>query len=48
MEFDQPLPIDAVLPALTAALGARNVAVLVAPPGAGKILKITLPDEGDD
>ena len=29
MQFDQPLPIDAVLPELTATLDARNVAVLV-------------------
>src|SRR6267142_534346 len=29
-----PLPIDAALPELTAALSARNAAVLVAPPGA--------------
>src|SRR5882757_5809260 len=42
MEFDQPLPIDAVLPALTAALSARNVAVLVAPPGAGKSTRVPL------
>ena len=40
MEFDQALPIDAVLPALTAALAARNVAVLVAPPGAGKSTRV--------
>jgi ATP-dependent helicase HrpB len=42
MKFDQPLPIDAVLPALTAALDARNVAVLVAPPGAGKSTRVPL------
>ena len=47
MEFDQALsmqalPIDAVLPALTAALTARNVAVLVAPPGAGKSTRVPL------
>src|SRR5882672_12684615 len=42
MEFDQPLPIDAVLPALTATLDARNVAVLVAPPGAGKSTRVPL------
>src|SRR5260370_1802453 len=42
MEFDQPLPIDAVLPELTAALAARNVAVLVAPPGAGKSTRVPL------
>jgi ATP-dependent helicase HrpB len=37
-----PLPIDAALPELTAALGARNVAVLVAPPGAGKTTRVPL------
>jgi ATP-dependent helicase HrpB len=42
MDFDQPLPIDAALPALTAALVARNVAVLVAPPGAGKSTRVPL------
>src|SRR5450432_2728208 len=47
MEFDQALsiqalPIDAVLPDLTAALTARNVAVLVAPPGAGKSTRVPL------
>jgi ATP-dependent helicase HrpB len=42
MEFDQALPIDAALPGLTAALAARNVAVLVAPPGAGKSTRVPL------
>src|ERR1700719_4423086 len=42
MDFDQPLPIDAALPELTAALAARNVAVLVAPPGAGKPPRVPL------
>jgi ATP-dependent helicase HrpB len=47
MEFDQALslqalPIDAALPELTAALAARNVAVLVAPPGAGKSTRVPL------
>ncbi len=42
MELDQVLPIDAVLPELTAALGAHNVAVLVAPPGAGKSTRVPL------
>src|SRR5579863_3316934 len=37
-----PLPIDAALPELTAALRARNVAVLVAPPGAGKTTRVPL------
>jgi len=42
MPFDQPLPIDAVLPQLEATLAARNVAVLVAPPGAGKSTRVPL------
>jgi ATP-dependent helicase HrpB len=47
MELDQvlsrqALPIDAALPKLTAALAARNVAVLVAPPGAGKSTRVPL------
>jgi ATP-dependent helicase HrpB len=37
-----PLPIDAALPDLTAALRANNVAVLVAPPGAGKTTRVPL------
>src|SRR5260221_11143789 len=41
-EFSEPLPIDAVLPDLTAALGANNAAVLVAPPGAGKTTRVPL------
>ncbi len=36
------LPIDAVLPALRAALGARGMAVLQAPPGAGKTTGVPL------
>ncbi len=36
----QPLPIDAVLPALVAALRAGPAAVLVAPPGAGKTTRV--------
>lgn len=36
----QPLPIDAVLAELTSALAARRVAVLVAPPGAGKTTRV--------
>src|SRR3954452_24090431 len=36
------LPIDEAVPALTAALRARNVAVLVAPPGAGKTTRVPL------
>ncbi len=37
-----PLPIDAALPELTAVLRAGNVAVLVAPPGAGKTTRVPL------
>ena len=37
-----PLPIDAVLPELTAALRASHAAVLVAPPGAGKTTRVPL------
>jgi ATP-dependent helicase HrpB len=40
--FDTPLPIDEALPALTAALRANNVSVLVAPPGAGKTTRVPL------
>src|SRR5579864_2878929 len=43
-----PLPIDAALPELTAALRARNVAVLVAPPGAGKTTRVPLVLAGED
>ncbi|KAA2235050.1 ATP-dependent helicase HrpB [Salinarimonas soli] len=42
MPFDQPLPIDDALPALTAALRASPRAVLVAPPGAGKTTRVPL------
>jgi ATP-dependent helicase HrpB len=35
-----PLPIDAVLAGLTAAVAAHRVAVLVAPPGAGKTTRV--------
>jgi ATP-dependent helicase HrpB len=38
----QPLPIDAVLAELSAALARRNAAVLVAPPGAGKTTRVPL------
>src|SRR5882724_3850086 len=41
------LPIDEALPALTAALRARNVAVLVAPPGAGKTTRVPLVLKGE-
>jgi ATP-dependent helicase HrpB len=40
--FTSPLPIDAALPRLTAALRASNAAVLVAPPGAGKTTRVPL------
>jgi ATP-dependent helicase HrpB len=39
---DFPLPIDAALPGLTAALRGNTVAVLVAPPGAGKTTRVPL------
>jgi ATP-dependent helicase HrpB len=39
---DSPLPIDAVLPELTATLRWHNAAVLVAPPGAGKTTRVPL------
>jgi ATP-dependent helicase HrpB len=42
MTFAEPLPIDGALPQLAAALAARNVAVLVAPPGAGKTTRVPL------
>ena len=37
-----PLPIDAVLPQIVAALEAQGAAVVVAPPGAGKTTRIPL------
>lgn len=40
--FSEPLPIDAVLPELLAALEERNSAVLVAEPGAGKTTRVPL------
>ena len=42
MTFAEPLPIDAALPQLAAALAVRNVAVLVASPGAGKTTRVPL------
>jgi ATP-dependent helicase HrpB len=42
MKFATPLPIDAVLHELWAALAARASAVLVAPPGAGKTTRVPL------
>src|SRR3954470_3758842 len=38
----EPLPIDAALPELQAALAAGPNAVLVAPPGAGKTTRVPL------
>jgi ATP-dependent helicase HrpB len=40
--FDTPLPIDAVLDELARTLAGHNVAVLVAPPGAGKTTRVPL------
>jgi ATP-dependent helicase HrpB len=40
--FETPLPIDTALPGLTSAMAAHNVAVLVAPPGAGKTTRVPL------
>ena len=40
--FPDRLPIDEALPALTGALRAREAAVLVAPPGAGKTTRVPL------
>ena len=40
--MSEPLPIDAVLPDLTAALRSHSAAVLVAPPGAGKTTRVPL------
>ena len=40
MRFAPALPIDAVLPALEAALTAGQAAILVAPPGAGKTTRV--------
>ncbi len=42
MKFATPLPIDAVLDEVRAALAARASAVLVAPPGAGKTTRVPL------
>jgi len=42
MRFAAPLPIDAVLDEVRAALAARSCAVLVAPPGAGKTTRVPL------
>src|SRR6202171_2490809 len=43
-----PLPIDAALPDLTAALRAKSAAVLVAPPGAGKTTRVPLVLAGEE
>jgi ATP-dependent RNA helicase HrpB len=42
MKFATPLPIDAILEELRAALAQRTSAVLVAPPGAGKTTRVPL------
>src|SRR5688572_24416084 len=42
MKLVPPLPIDAVLGEVRAALAARSAAVLVAPPGAGKTTRVPL------
>ena len=42
LTFDQNLPIDEALPALTSALDVGPNAVLVAPPGAGKTTRVPL------
>eukprot|EP01037_Dinobryon_pediforme_P002520 gene2520-2559_t len=42
VKFDSALPIDDVLPALSAALATSTRAVLVAPPGAGKTTRVPL------
>jgi ATP-dependent helicase HrpB len=42
MKFATPLPIDAVLPELRAAMAAHASAVLVAPAGAGKTTRVPL------
>ncbi|MCJ2062817.1 ATP-dependent helicase HrpB [Methylobacterium sp. J-088] len=41
-DLQTALPIEAALPALRAALAARNAGVLVAPPGAGKTTRVPL------
>ncbi|HWE77012.1 MAG TPA: ATP-dependent helicase HrpB [Pseudolabrys sp.] len=40
--FSSPLPIDAALPGLIAALAGHDAAVLMAPPGAGKTTRVPL------
>src|SRR5262249_40839154 len=47
MASQEPLPIDAALPELTAALRANSAAVLVAPPGAGKTTRVPLVFAGE-
>ena len=42
VSFDTPLPIDAVLDDLARTLDGHSVAVLVAPPGAGKTTRVPL------
>ncbi|RGP35335.1 ATP-dependent helicase HrpB [Pseudotabrizicola alkalilacus] len=42
LSFPDPLPIDEVIPALQAAMTAQGMAVLQAPPGAGKTTRVPL------
>jgi len=48
VNYSPPLPIDAALPDLTAALRTQNAAVLVAPPGAGKTTRVPLVLSGEE
>ena len=48
VNYSPPLPIDAALPDLTAALRTQNAAVLVAPPGAGKTTRVPLVLAGEE
>lgn len=42
MTFNKPLPVDAALPGVAEALSESGLAVLVAPPGAGKTTRVPL------
>lgn len=46
--FDAALPIDGVLPQISAALAENSCAILVAPPGAGKTTRVPLALMGAD
>jgi len=48
VNYSPPLPINAALPDLTAALRTQNAAVLVAPPGAGKTTRVPLVLAGEE